>query len=56
MKSTIVCFFILIAFVSGNAGASEPVQIQLTDGSIISGEITPSGKEYTPYSQVALAL
>ena len=39
MKSTIVCFFILIAFVSGNVGASEPVQIQLIDGSIISGEI-----------------
>ena len=39
MKSTIVCFFILIAFVSGNAAASEPVQIQLSDGSMISGEI-----------------
>ena len=39
MKSTIVCFFILIAFVPGNAAASEPVQIQLSDGSMISGEI-----------------
>lgn len=39
MKSTIVCFYILIVFMSSNAFASEPVQIQLTDGSMISGEI-----------------
>jgi len=39
MKSSIVCFYILIAFMSSNAIASEPVQIQLTDGSMISGKI-----------------
>ena len=40
MKSTIVCLFILIAVVSGNATGNEPVQIQLIDGSMISGQIT----------------
>ena len=40
MKSTIVCLFILIAVVSGNAAAGEPVQIQLIDGSMVSGTIT----------------
>lgn len=40
MKSVIVCFFILISFVSGNVAASEPVQIQLIDGSLVSGQIT----------------
>ena len=40
MKSVIVCFFILISFVSGNAAASEPAQIQLIDGSLVSGQIT----------------
>ena len=39
MKSTIVCFIILIVFMSSNAFASAPVQIQLIDGSMISGEI-----------------
>jgi hypothetical protein len=32
--------FILIAVVSGNATGNEPVQIQLIDGSMISGQIT----------------
>ena len=40
MKSTIVCFFILIAFVPGTAAAGESVQIQLIDGSMVSGKIT----------------
>ena len=40
MKSTIFCLFILIAVVSGNATGNEPVQIQLIDGSMISGQIT----------------
>ena len=39
MKYTIVCFYILIVCMSSNAFASEPVQIQLTDGSMISGAI-----------------
>ena len=39
MRSTIICFFILIIFLSGNTVASEVTQIQLTDGSVISGEI-----------------
>ena len=39
MKSTIVCFCILLALVSGTAGGSETVQIQLIDGSMISGEM-----------------
>lgn len=39
MRCTIICFYILIVFMSSNAAANEPVQIQLIDGSIISGEI-----------------
>ena len=39
MRSTIICFFILTIFLSGNTAASEVTQIQLTDGSVISGKI-----------------
>jgi hypothetical protein len=39
MKSTIVCFYILFVLLSSNAVGSEPVQIQLIDGSMIPGEI-----------------
>jgi hypothetical protein len=39
VRSTIICLFILIIFLSGNAVANEIAQIQLTDGSVISGKI-----------------
>ena len=39
MKSIIVCFFVLLAFLSGTAGTGESTEIQLIDGSVISGEI-----------------
>jgi hypothetical protein len=39
MKSTIFCFFVLLAFMSGTARAGKSTQIQLNDGSVISGEI-----------------
>lgn len=39
MRSTIVFFFIVFVFMSSSAGATGPVQVQLIDGSMISGEI-----------------
>jgi hypothetical protein len=39
MKSIIVCFFVLLAFLSGTAGTGKSTEIQLIDGSVISGEI-----------------
>ncbi|MDX1778276.1 MAG: hypothetical protein R3339_05310 [Thermodesulfobacteriota bacterium] len=39
MKSIIVCFFVLLAFLAGTTGTGESTEIQLIDGSVISGEI-----------------
>jgi hypothetical protein len=39
VRSTIICFFVLIIFLSGNTGASEVARVQLIDGSVISGKI-----------------
>ena len=39
MRSTIICFFILIIFLLGNTVASQVAQVQLIDGSVISGQV-----------------
>ena len=39
MKPIVVCFFVMLVFVSVTAGVSNSAQIQLIDGSVISGEI-----------------
>ena len=43
MKTKIICFFILLFCLSCNAFASELREIELNDGSIISGEIISFG-------------
>ena len=39
MRSTIICFFILVIFLVGNTVASDIAQVQLVDGRVISGKI-----------------
>jgi len=39
MKRTGICFFLLLIFFSASVFAGEPRQIELSDGSVITGEI-----------------